>query len=181
MECHVGGDQLRDRVVADRLLARGDHALAARDVVGGRVHGGKRGGERLDAEAQLVDRAHEVAIERRHHQAAAARLAHELLLLQQQQRLADRLTRYRQFLRNRFLRQALAGREPAVANGLENRPVDLVDDRRRRLHRVHRADRRSRGVHHPIIQCHARYNRRPPHRSRPPLAAGAADREDPSS
>ena len=68
-----------------------------------------------------------VGVQRRHLHAAARRVQHEAVFLQQPQRLQHRLARHGQLLGDVFLRDARAGRQRAVADGVEQRPVDLVD------------------------------------------------------
>ena len=130
VERHVGADQRTDRPLAHGGLAGGEQRASFVDGRGPGVARGETRGDRLDAEAQLVDPAHVVAVERGHHEAAAARLADELLLLQQHERLVHRLARHVELLRHAFLRQTLAGCERAVADRVEYRAIGLLDHRR---------------------------------------------------
>lgn len=124
VESHVGIDHGFDIAPARCTAA----ALQQLGVDAKALCGCKPRGQHVERAAHLVDLAHPLGVERRHQHAAAGRVVHETVLLEQAQRLQHGLARHRQALRDVFLRDPLAGRQRAAADGAEQGAVDLVDE-----------------------------------------------------
>jgi len=125
---------------SDRATAR--HQLPCpRQQFGCHPLRGKRGRQRLDRGAELVDRVEVAAIDCRHLQASAATFHQEALRTQLTEGGHHRLTRDVQTGRDLVLRDALAGRQRAVADRIEDALVDLLDQGLLRRDRLDRAGR----------------------------------------
>ena len=139
MEINVAGDQLGERRLAGDG-APGDQrrlepCAAAR--VGPGAHGGQPGCQRVNGATDFVELADALGIEPDHFKAAAAAFGDEALPVQQMQRMRYRLARHAKPGGELVLADALAGRQRAVDDRLENPRVNLVDQIGERVERDH--------------------------------------------
>ena len=93
------------------------------------------GGQSIQGTTRLIDIGDPRSVNRGHQQAAPARagaaggacVQHEAVFFEQAQRLQHRLARHRQLRRNVVLLDARPGAQRAVADGIQQRAIDLID------------------------------------------------------
>src|SRR5262249_15147482 len=106
-------------------------------------------GQRLDGRPELVDGLEQVRLDRCDYDASLARLDDEALRAQDHQGMGHRLTRDLEPRGDVLLGQPLARLQGAVADGIENDLVGLLDEPLGRGQRAHRLGRaRISGVFH---------------------------------
>ena len=126
------GEPRRERQLRRPSLNRVDDAL-------GNPLGGKPGCQRVQRRSDLVELANVSGIYRADGQSASTVFLDEFLLLEQLQGMTDRLARHAEHPAELFLADALAGRERAIGNRLDQPLIRAVDQRRLGIERLQRS------------------------------------------
>jgi len=124
VERHVGLDHRLDVVAGGSAAPVGDEA----GVEPGAPVRGEPGRQRIERGAHLVDLGDPARIEGRDEEAAPRRIERQAVLLEQAQGLQHGLARHREPGRDVLLAEPRARRQRAVADGVEQGPIDAVDE-----------------------------------------------------